>query len=417
MRPRSMNLSLGMRRDKERPDQGETGAAGRMRLLSDPAVRHAGLVFLFTRLFLTIWAIVILAVQPLPSEPDEILRPYLGEPVMESGLAGALLGPWQRFDSLHYLRIAGNGYAAVEDSVFPPLYPLAIRALGFAFKPFMLAGAPNLLAAILLSNIAFFATLVLLFRVTVAEQDEASARRAVVYIAIFPTSFFFLAAYTESLFLFFAIASIWSARRDHVWRAGGFGLLASLTRLTGWILTVPLAFEYFQRRHFALRLVRPNVMAVLSPLLGALGFLAFRTMIGLPPIAQIYKEFWHQTTWIPGVDLLAAAGQMLSGGAPFTLYFDFLCAILLGVATVATFRRLAPTYGLYMASLLFFILLPTSEVKPLFSFSRYALAFFPMFVWFGGLGRNPWLNRAILYPSVVLYLYFSGQFFIWGWVA
>ena len=114
---------------------------------------------------------------------------------------------------------------------------------------------------------------------------------------------------------------------------------------------------------------------------------------------------------------MAAAGQLLSGGASFTLYFDFCCTLLLAAATVATFRRLGPTYGLYMAMLLLFMLLPTSELKPLFSFSRYALAFFPMFMWLGSLGRNPWLNRVILYPSVALYLYFSGQFFMWGWVA
>jgi hypothetical protein len=406
-----------MRNNKGSPAGSESGRTGRKRLFSDPAIRHALLVFFATRLLLTLWAVVVLAIQPLPSEPDEVLRPYLGEPVLDEGWPRVLLSPWQRFDTLHYLRIAGNGYAAVEDSVYPPLYPLAMRALGHAFTVFMPAGVPNLLAAVILSNVAFFAALVLLFRVTVAEQDEASARRAVVYIAIFPTSFFLLAAYTESLFLFFALASIWAARRDQVWRAGLYGLLASLTRLTGWVLTVPLAYEYFQRRKFALRQVRPNVLAVLLPLLGALGFLAWREIAGLPPIAQIYKDFWYQTTWIPGVDLLAAARQMLSGGARFTLYFDFFCALLLLAATVAGFRRLSPTYGLYMAMLLFFMLLPTSDLKPLFSFSRYALAFFPMFMMFGAVGKNPWLNRAILYPSIALYLYFSGQFFIWGWVA
>jgi hypothetical protein len=32
-------------------------------------------------------------------------------------------------------------------------------------------------------------------------------------------------------------------------------------------------------------------------------------------------------------------------------------------------------------------------------------------------GRNPWSHRLIAYPSLALYLYFSGQFFMWGWVA
>jgi len=58
-----------------------------------------------------------------------------------------------------------------------------------------------------------------------------------------------------------------------------------------------------------------------------------------------------------------------------------------------------------------------TDLKPLYSFSRYALSFFPMFWVWGNAGKNPWLNRLILYPSLLLLLYFSGQFFIWGWIA
>ena len=67
--------------------------------------------------------------------------------------------------------------------------------------------------------------------------------------------------------------------------------------------------------------------------------------------------------------------------------------------------------------MILFILLPTSELKPIYSFSRYALAFFPAFMLLGAAGKRPLVNRLILYPSILLYLYFSGQFFIWGWVA
>jgi hypothetical protein len=35
----------------------------------------------------------------------------------------------------------------------------------------------------------------------------------------------------------------------------------------------------------------------------------------------------------------------------------------------------------------------------------------------GDAGRRPWPNRLILYPSIALYLYSAGQFFMWGWVA
>jgi hypothetical protein len=103
----------------------------------------------------------------------------------------------------------------------------------------------------------------------------------------------------------------------------------------------------------------------------------------------------------------------------FTLWFDFFTALLLLTTTVwAFFRwRHQPSWGLYAALLLLFMLLPSSEFKPLYSFSRYALAFFPTFFLLAQAGERPFANRLILYPSLLLYLYFSAQFFIWGWVA
>lgn len=386
-------------------------------LSGDPAVRYALIVFIVSRFFLTLWAVFVLTIQPLPEEPNELFRPYLGEPRLVDGPGGLLLGPWQRFDTNHYLRIAREGYGVEQESVFPPLYPLAIRAGGQLFRGFMPLGQANLVAAILISNLAFIGVLVLLHRLTTAEMDEASAKRSLVYLAIFPTGFFLIAGYTESLFIFFALASIMASRRGDFWLAGLLGLLASLTRLTGWILVAPMAYEYMRQRDFKFRRLQADVLGIALPLLGSGAFLAYRSMIGLPSIGQIYQEYWYQIVGFPGQDLVLALQRILAGGAAVTLFFDLFCAIFLLISTIIVFRRLGPTFGLYSAMLLLFIFLPTSHFKPLFSFSRYVLAFFPTFMLLGEAGRNPWINRLIVYPSIGLYLYFSGQFFIWGWVA
>ena len=395
------------------------------RFLSDPAVRYALLLFLISRLVLTLWAVLITAIQPVPIQPDEIERPYLGAPILNQGPAGLLLGPWQRFDTMRYLRIAHQGYDEIEDSVFPPLYPLAINGLGRGLALLLPQDQAALLAAIVVSNVSFIGTLIILHRLTAAETDANTARRTVIYFTLFPTAFFLVAAYSESLFIFLALAAIWSARRSRFWLAGVLGLLASLTRLTGLVLVVPLAFEYMRQRGldwrhpraFNWRALRFDALSVLLPLAGVVAFLVYRLVAGLPSIDQIYRLFWYQTTGLPGRDLLAAVNQIVAGGAAFRLYLDLFCVLLLIATTWIVFRRLGVTYGLYSAMLLLFILLPTSEVKPLFSFSRYALAFLPTFMILGGLGRNPWANRLIVYPSLALYLYLSGQFFMWGWVA
>jgi hypothetical protein len=203
-------------------------------------------------------------------------------------------------------------------------------------------------------------------------------------------------------------------------------LLASLTRLTGWILILPLAHEYWrQRRDATIRPSRPprlSFLATALPVMGTAVFLLWRWWIGLPSLATVYQQYWFQTTGFPGRDLGTAVQTFFFGGTArageFTLVFDFLIVFSLLGTTIWAFRRLGATYGLYSALLLFFMLLPTSEnFKPLYSFSRYALAFFPTFMLLGLIGERPWLNRLILYPSTILYLYFSGQFFLWGWVA
>jgi hypothetical protein len=150
-------------------------------------------------------------------------------------------------------------------------------------------------------------------------------------------------------------------------------------------------------------------------------FFAVRAASSLPSLSAVYQEYWYQTTGIPGTDLIRAMGTIVTGSGPrmgeFTLVFDFVTLMLLVATTVLVFRHLGPTFGLYNAMMLLFMLLPVSELKPLYSFSRYALAFFPSFMLAAMLGRNPWVQRLILYPSFALYFYFSGQYVMWGWVA
>jgi len=393
--------------------------------LKTPAVRYALLIYLASRIFLTFWAVAITLIQPISKEANETLRPYLDTPIIDEGPAGLLLGPWQRFDTMRYLRIARQGYEETQDSVFPPLYPLAINSLERGLAVFVPRDYAGLLAAIVISNVSMVTALILLYRLTRLETESSTALRTIIYFALFPSAFFLIAAYSESLFITLALATIYAARRDRFWLAGVLGFLACLTRFTGVFLVVPLLCEYllqhgFDWRHpgaFPWRNVGPAVLGVFLPVAAATGFLLYRQAIGLPPINQVYRQYWYQVTGIPGRDMLAAVSEMVAGGAPFRLYIDFLSGIFLIATTWLALRRLRLTYGLYSLMLLFFIFLPTSELKPLFSFSRYVLAFFPAFILLGKAGKNPWINRLIVYPSLALYLFLSGQFFMWGWVA
>ncbi|MCP4357247.1 MAG: hypothetical protein GY796_04420 [Chloroflexi bacterium] len=402
----------------------------RSKVWQDTAVTQGLITFLILRIFLTLWAVLVLTIIPVPETPDEVVRPYLGQPILSAGVSGKLFGPWQRFDTLHYTRIADQNYVHEEDSVFPPLYPWAIRGLAFLFGG---RHSTQMAAGVLIANLACLGLFILFPKVVASEMGPDYSGRALLYFAIFPAAFFLLAPYSEALFLLFALASLWAARRGHFAAAGILGLLASFTRLTGWVLVIPLAYEFWRQRlrpvfsfqfsvfnNLSWRVIGEGA-AVLLPGVGTFLFLVYRWAVGLPMLSHIYVEYWYQVTGIPGTDLLRALQTMFLGGqaraGEFTLWFDFFCAILLLVTTAITFKRIGITWGLYAAMMLFFMLLPVSDLKPLYSFSRYTLAFFPTFMLLSMWGKNSIVHRLILYPSLILYLYFSGQFFIWGWVA
>jgi hypothetical protein len=157
--------------DTLRRERGHEHSNARSALFASRAVRVALALFVAGRLLSLLWAGAVVSVLPPPPTADEVLRPYMGAPVLHEGTAGLLLGPWQRFDTMHYLDIARDGYQ-MRNSVFPPLYPLAIRA-GGSFLQAVTAlpvDTANLIAAIFIANLALLGALALLYRLAAPDS-------------------------------------------------------------------------------------------------------------------------------------------------------------------------------------------------------------------------------------------------------
>ena len=191
-------------------------------------------IFLFFRLITLLWMWGIRQVISQPIYPHPILRPYLGVPIEQN----PWLEPWQRWDTLHYQAIANRGYTAFDSALFvPPLFPYLMKTVA------ILLGGNTLLAGIVISNIAFLFCLIIFYRMTENETKKSDdATRATLYLASFPASFFFFAAYTESLFLLASLLVIQYTRHEKWWQAGIWGGIASLTRLPGLLIVVPLIY-------------------------------------------------------------------------------------------------------------------------------------------------------------------------------
>ncbi len=411
-------------------------------------LQQTGIIFLTTRgLLLLLTPVVFWLV--LQGIPDWLgtYAPWHFNPVETfSGAGHYFLEPWARWDSEWYLKIARQGYdSGNSSSAFFPLYPLAIAAFHFVFF-----GSYSL-AGFFVSTISCLASFYLLFRLAEIDFGQKVARRAVLYLAVFPTTFFLQAIYTESLFLALSIGSLLAARRQRYVLAGAAGGLAALTRNTGILLIVPLAIIYLQERQWRWRRVRADGMYLLLVPAGLGVWMAYlKATFGNALLFASVQGGWGRQFVSPLqggpftslLDGLVAAGQGLGHiiAGPVTSVWprvasdpglvgsigllDFFFAIVFVMVALTGLRRLPVAYTAYA---LLVLLVPLSyphisgtdyNPAPLYSMPRFVLEAFPVFIMLRVWGsRKRWVSRLILLTSVPLLVFLATRFAIGEWVA
>ncbi len=335
-------------------------------------VRTCLLIFVGVRVGLSVLSLVgVHLIEPLP--PVNVP----GWPTVEATLGWHNL--WDatlRQDSLWFLRIASGGYVPGDGSAaFFPLYPLAIRVVAW------LPGVSPVGAALMIANASFLGALIVLHALTrlefAGEGADDLARRTVLFLAIFPTAFFFLSPYTEAPFLLLSVAAFWCARRDRWAWAALLGAGAALTRSIGVFVAVALLVEAISQW----REGKPPV----PRLLGA-------AVAGLAPL--LYLGWWkaaHHDAWAPlraqgtwGRELtspLTSLGRAIRYANEFGSYWmvDLLVVGVVLIAVVAGIRMLHLSYLVYAVASLLLPLANPFPSRPLMSMPRFVIVIFPAF--------------------------------------
>ena len=162
-------------------------------------------------------------------------------------LPDSWLDAWFRWDSAYYLRIASDGYSQrdyfgrlTELVGFFPGYPYLIRLLALAM--------PMWLAALLVSNAALFAGLCLhVLDCARICSTRGIARRSVWIALVFPTAFFWSAAYSDSLQFALGAGAVLAAMRRRLWIAAACIGYQRLTRPMAVVcLTLPFWIGCFR---------------------------------------------------------------------------------------------------------------------------------------------------------------------------
>jgi hypothetical protein len=341
---------------------------------------------------------------------------------------------WARWDSVWFLRIAEHGYGATHGvaAAFYPLYPLSVAGAG------RVLGGHYVVAGIVVSLAAALAAFVLLYRLTETRLGPEGARRAVLYLAVFPTALFLGAVYSESMFLALAIGAFVLGERRRWLAAGAVTGLAMLTRIAGVALLpalVVMAWRQPNRGRALLHLcVAPVIFAAYPLYLGlergdafafarAQGFWN-RHLSYAGPFGGIWDGL--RSAWA-GVEQLASGSHThvywtpvrdtdpMRAAAVNLEAFAFL--VLLIALTVIAWRRFGAPYGLFCAVSLAIPLSAPSTRWPLLSMPRFGLVLFPCFMALAVIGGRPRVHTAILVVSSIMLGVAVTQWALWQWVA
>jgi len=372
---------------------------------------EAVLPFVVIRLILVLVGVLtIIYIEPLVNvhQPIHLDQQHMRLPDM-LGLM------WANFDSGFYITLAAGGYWGADtlhgmsNWAFYPLYPLLIHVFTLPFAAYPKAG---LLAGIAISNISALVALVYLYKLTMREFNRSIAARTVLYLMLFPMSFYLSAVYPEALFMALVISCIYYARMQRWWLAGFLGGLAALTRPQGVLMVIVVGWEYWQYlgdRFAPLETQGKNIVTTFtnwlsSRILGLWRALsAWRTWLGFTALLQIpfglslfllYAKWkvgtffasqlterngWGRTLTNP-IHVLKAAFLHPIAPGPWVWNFyslNILAIVLFLLALIPIFRRLPAIYGIFS---LLFVLLPLSS-GDIGSIARYYMEVFPVFIW------------------------------------
>jgi hypothetical protein len=397
-------------------------------LWRDPAVRTSVVIFLLLRIFTSLIAAYVLSVEPAP-KPDWLNYDFATGKGNQSGQTYDLaipsdaplmsvIAPWHRYDTAWYAKIAIQGYRADNSIVIPPLYPTLMRFLA------LFVGGNYVLAGIIVSNIACLIAFILLYKLIQFEfQDNDLAARTLLCLAAFPTAYYLLAPYTEPLFLALTLGAFLSALHKRWWWAALFGFLASLTRLQGAVLILPMAWiAYVQYREQGLlqNLTRnlQRIPAVIAAPLGSVSYLLYLSINQLGSLDAAFANEWRLSTTLPWITIGAYLDRVSQHLVhDFESNNAFALILMATLAIIVTFK-MRPAYALYVWSTLIIILLRYHDNAGQFeSAFRYVLLLFPCFIALGMIVRRWWLWLPYALAGLQWQYHLLNNFLHWRWVA
>lgn len=300
---------------------------------------------------------------------------------------------FQRWDALHYINLIEKGYANyIEDGqhiflVFFPAYVWAVRLLTCIIPNTVVAGT-------LFSCLCYAWGCCFVYKLAKGYFNARVARDSLIYLSLYPFSFFYSAVMTEGLFLLTTSAACYYAWKKNWVLFSLFGFFAALTRMLGILVVVfavvvfidaekPFAFPLGNSICRTWKLHAKRIPFLIAPILGTSVYLLLNYAVDGDPFAfVIHQRHWNQGfTWIAQVInytteyLMNNISNSLGWAVQLPTLIIFICAIIL--LFVSSKRTDIPT-SLLAYSLCY--LIANYSLSWLLSAGRYMSCCFPLFI-------------------------------------
>jgi len=344
------------------------------KLASRPDWQTALAVTVGMRVFYT--ALAMAFVPFLRPDPATIRTNALTENLPSPhGLHYALLGIWERFDTLWFLRIAEHGYDRPMAVIFYPLYPAWIRLMSGLM--------PNIAAALLVSTVAAFFSFWGLLRLA-GELSESGRLRMLLLVCVWPASFILFAGYADSLTIALVVWTIVFGRGARWELATVCALLSGVARPTGVIVFIPLAVMALRSRQAR------SLVVALTPL-GLVTYWSWLRWSGRSSVVEAYRLYQGMTMVAPWRGL-AEVLRLIA------IDHDAMLAIKLGLvlvfAATSLHRRVRNEDKAFIIAVIVQMLMYTG--RPLLGGARYLLMVYPVFLLLGAWAER-WNRRQLAF--------------------
>lgn len=209
------------------------------------------LVALLSRLLSLVWSVI--ADWILPDHAAQGVEPL--SVVYSSQWSQLLLSPFVKWDAVHYVKLASEGYTAEHQLAFFPLYPLLIKLASVIVAQTTVGTSMSqletiIIGPILLNIVAFVAAALILKRLLPRLTSVTSGSTldlALLMFMVNPAGVFFSAVYTESIFALLSQCGFYLYASNYDCISAVPFVLASLLRSNGSLNVVVVLLTWLQR--------------------------------------------------------------------------------------------------------------------------------------------------------------------------